>query len=100
MDRATAIGRVRAEADRLRAAGIAAVYLFGSTARANASPSSDVDLMVDLRPEWEQHFSLIDLATVQQHLTDALGVPVDLVLRRSMHPRRRAQIEADAVHVV
>lgn len=84
------------EAD-LRAKGISALYLFGSVARGEAGPDSDIDLSFDIVPDAK--FSLFDQAQIVCDLTQALGTKVDLVPRRAIHPYLRAKVEAEQIKV-
>lgn len=84
------------EAD-LRAKGICALYLFGSVARGEAGPESDIDLSFDVSPDVK--FSLFDQAQIMCELTEALGTKVDLVPRRALHPYIRPKIEAEQIMV-
>jgi uncharacterized protein len=84
------------EAD-LRAKGVCALYLFGSVARGEAGPDSDVDLSFDIAPDVK--FSLFDQAQIMTDLTEALGAKVDLVPRRAIHPYIRSRIEAEQIKV-
>lgn len=59
------------EEDALRAKGVSAVYIFGSVARGEAGPESDVDVMIDIEPG--HRFSILDLASVQESLAHRLG---------------------------
>mgnify|MGYP003675362024 CR=1 FL=1 len=60
MRKAEAITRLKPFERRLRARGINALYLFGSTARDEASPASDLDLLYDY--DSARQFSLFDQA--------------------------------------
>lgn len=92
------LARLRAQEAALRAAGVAGLYLFGSAARGEAGPASDVDLCIDQADP--DRFDLIDLIDLRDRLRAALdGVPVDLVTRASLHPALRVDIEASAVRV-
>lgn len=51
------------------------VALFGSVARGDASPESDIDLLVT----FEQGASLFDLVRIERELEALLGRPVDVV---------------------
>lgn len=82
---------------RLRARGINALYLFGSTARDEADAASDLDLLYEYDPA--QAFSLFDQAGAMLELSDALGTRVDLVSRIGLRPRLRARIEDEMVRV-
>lgn len=84
------------EAD-LRAKGVCALYLFGSVARGEAQPGSDIDLSFDIAPDVK--FSLFDQAQITCDLTNALGTKVDFVPRRAIHPYIRGRIEAEQIKV-
>lgn len=68
------------------------VRVFGSEARGEARPSSDLDLLVDMADDR----SLLDLVGLGQELEDLLGRRVDVLTPASVHPRLRARIMADA----
>jgi len=59
------------------------VSVFGSVARGEEKPDSDVDLLVDFLPE----ASLIDQVRLQEELSALLKTPVDVISRRSLKPR-------------
>jgi uncharacterized protein len=96
MNRDVAITEIAARADALKARGIAAAYLFGSTVRSEQRPDSDLDIFITPGAR----FSLLDLIGVQHFLKDELGVEVDLVTRRGLHPELRADIEREAIQVL
>jgi predicted nucleotidyltransferase len=73
--------------------GAGSLRVFGSVARGDAGPSSDVDLLVDLEPER----SLLDLGGLLMDLSELLGVEVDVVTEASLNPRVRARVLAEAV---
>jgi predicted nucleotidyltransferase len=73
--------------------GAGRLRVFGSVARGDAGPSSDVDLLVDLEPER----SLLDLGGLLMDLSELLGVEVDVVTEASLNPRVRARVLAEAV---
>lgn len=50
MKRSEAIEKLRNQADAIRALGATSLYLFGSVARDEAGPASDVDLFIDYDP--------------------------------------------------
>jgi predicted nucleotidyltransferase len=96
MDRDRAIETLRAHEADLHRAGVARLYLFGSVARREARPDSDVDLFFDTD---NPRFSLIELVDVQQQVSDILGTETDVMTRASLHPMLRSQIEAEALRV-
>lgn len=97
MTREQAIARIKPHDAELRAAGLAALYLFGSTARGNARTNSDVDLMCEI--DRNSGMDLIRFAGIRRQLADFMSQPIDLVERHSMRPRVRARAEADMVAI-
>jgi hypothetical protein len=95
MDRDGVVQTLRAHELELKAAGIVHLRLFGSVARGEASPSSDVDLMVDL--DGSKKFSLLDMSSLENRLSDILEVRVDLALSKSMKEPIRRSAEREAV---
>lgn len=87
------IARLLLHAEVLRRAGIRHLSLFGSIARGEAGPDSDVDLAAELDPNGR--FSLIDLVRVENELADLLGRKVDLVTEPAKRPSLRANLERD-----
>jgi predicted nucleotidyltransferase len=73
--------------------GAGQVRVFGSLARGEAGPHSDVDILVTLEPGR----SLLDLIALKQDLEDLLGRPVDVVTEAAVSPYIRAQVLRDAV---
>lgn len=72
-----------------------ALGLFGSFARDEAGPQSDIDVVFrTARP------NLLLTVQLQQALEQEMGMPVDVVrLRDTMNPRLKSRIERDAVYV-
>jgi predicted nucleotidyltransferase len=89
------IAKLRHHAPELQAEGILHLALFGSTARDEAGPDSDVDLMADYDPE--RQFSLLDISRFHLDLEEILGVRVDLANRSRMRPIIKESAEEDAV---
>ena len=67
--------RLRRHADQLRGEGVAALYLFGPTARGEARDGSDVDLFFDYS---DPTFSLIELVRIKDRVSAILGVEADV----------------------
>ena len=97
MTRDQALAEIAMNAEALRARGVEAAYLFGSTARGEARTDSDVDVFIDVAPD--ARFSLLDLASVHRLLNETIGRKVDVTTRESLHPKLRGEIERDAVRV-
>ena len=99
MQREEAIRRLKACEPALRIRGVAHLSLFGSVARGDPRPDSDLDVLIDLSPEAEPRFSLLDQAGIHVLLSDAFGRNVDVVLRRALRAPMRARVEPDEVPV-
>jgi len=96
MDRDTALTRLRAHEAELRRLGVQHLYLFGSTARGEARPDSDVDLFFDHE---RGKLGLFQLMKVKGTAASILGCKTDIMTRRSLHPLLRDRIEASALPV-
>lgn len=70
------------------------VGVFGSYARGENITGSDLDVLVYL--DYSKRISLLDLIAVEQEMSDALGIKVDLVTAKSLHPLIRPQVEKEA----
>jgi len=89
---------LRAHEAEIRAQGVTRLRLFGSMARAEAGPGSDVDLIADI--DRATRFSLIDLVGLQSYLADLVGRDVDVgTTVAKMRPRMRQRFEAEAIEV-
>ena len=86
------VDRVRLDA-LCRHFGIARLDVFGSVARGEDRPGSDVDLLYELAQGRSLGWAIEDLS---QDLADLFGRPVDLVSRSALHPLIREQVLADA----
>ena len=69
------------------------VRVFGSLARGEARPDSDVDILITLEPSR----SLLDLIALKQDLEDLLGCQVDVVTEAAVSPYIRERVLKDAV---
>jgi len=69
------------------------VRVFGSVARHDARPDSDVDFLVDLEPGR----NIFDLGGLLEDLRELLESPVDLVDARCLHPVIRERVLAEAL---
>jgi uncharacterized protein len=91
------IARIRAHEAELRAMGVAHLALFGSVARGDDRPDSDVDVLIDVEPN--RKFSLLNMAGVYRRLVDLLGRDVDLVSRKGLRARVAERISDDVTPV-
>lgn len=86
---------IRAIEPELRAAGVKGLRLFGSVARGDASPESDIDVLIDVSPR----FGLLDQAGVRETLVRALGRDVDVVLSSGLRKEIKPNVLKDAERV-
>lgn len=87
------ITTLRAHEAELRAAGIKRLSLFGSVARGDAGPDSDVDLVAEL--DRNARIDLVSLVALERWIGDLLGCKVDLLPEPVEKPRLRRNIERD-----
>jgi predicted nucleotidyltransferase len=74
---------------------VASLSIFGSVARGEARPDSDVDVLV----EFAHPVGLFEFIGLQQYLESLLGRKVDLGTLRSLKPRVRDRVLQEAVRV-
>jgi hypothetical protein len=91
------IRTIRAHEAELRALGVEKLWLFGSLARGDARPDSDVDVLIDIVPG--RRFSLLDLAEVRLALCDLLGRDAGVVIREDLRSGFRDRIADDLIEV-
>ena len=74
--------------------GASNLQVFGSVARGDEHPDSDVDVLVDLPPD----AGLFTLLRLEGELSRLLGATVDVVPRTALRPELRPDVERDAGH--
>lgn len=84
----------RSEILRIAAAhGAHNIRVFGSVARGEAEPESDIDFLVTLGPE----VSLLDHASLKVDLEDLLGRHVDVIPDKTLREHLRERVLREAV---
>jgi predicted nucleotidyltransferase len=78
------------------ALGVKSLALFGSVARDEAHPESDVDLLV----EFSQPVGLFQFIELKQLFESLLGCPVDLATPNSLRPLYKELVIRDAIYVL
>lgn len=89
--------KVRSMTPQLRQLGVSRLALFGSYARGEATPDSDVDLLVEFEPGRKSFEGLVSLAEL---LEEALKHRVDAVTVESLSPHIGPKILAEAVDIL
>jgi predicted nucleotidyltransferase len=97
MHRDDAVRLLQQAEPELRARGVTALALFGSTARDEAGPDSDIDVMIDL--DMSRRPTLVDVSGVRLFIEDRLGWRTDLAIRDDLRAAYRSNIEADVVRI-
>jgi len=67
------------------------VGIFGSYARNEEKQGSDLDILVN----FSKSISLLDLVGLEIELSERLGIKVDLVTERAVHPKLKNYINQD-----
>ena len=73
--------------------GVVHLDVFGSVARGEADPDSDIDLLYVISPQARLGFGIFDL---ENELSDIFGRKVDLVSKKYLHPLLRDNVIAEA----
>ena len=73
--------------------GAGNIRIFGSVARGETGPSSDIDLLVEMEPGR----SLLDHTALWQDLEELLECKVDVVSEKALHPLIRKDVLAEVV---
>jgi predicted nucleotidyltransferase len=95
MDREQVIAQLRRHEPELKAAGVVRLSLFGSTARGEHRPDSDIDLLAAF--DQTRRISLLGVAGIEIQLSMLLGQKVDLVEEGTLKARVQKNVEAEAV---
>jgi len=99
MKRDDVIARLKETEPALRAFGVAALYLFGSHARDEATADSDIDVFVDVAPD--ARFGLQPYMGAFRVIEDAFEHKADIgySTRDALSPYIRADVERDALRI-
>ncbi len=83
------------DAEMAQRFGVKSLLLFGSVAREEATPGSDVDLLV----EFNRPVGYFGLFALQDYLEDLLGCSVDLGTPDSLKPYMRERVRGELIRV-
>lgn len=97
MDREQATAILKAREPELKALGVLSASIFGSVARGDAGPDSDVDVAVSLADDFSgggfDYFS--QLEDLRRKLSGILGCNADVIEEPVRKPRLQAEIDRD-----
>ncbi len=80
----------------LRARGVAHAALFGSYARGDARPDSDIDIMIEIEPGAVR--DIYSYVGLKDFIAELFTGPVDVVNREFLKPYVRPAAETDSIH--
>lgn len=98
MKRDEAIRRLSEHREELKRRGVERLYLFGSTARDEAGPGSDVDVLIEV-DHTNHQFGLFQQIELQGFLEEILGRTVDLATPGSLRPQMKDRILEERIFV-
>jgi uncharacterized protein len=96
MNRKQIISILRGQKDLLRRYSVDKLYLFGSSARDEATETSDIDLIVEFNPD--ARIGLIRFSQLRHELSRVLNCNVDLTTPDALHHALKADILKETVH--
>ena len=96
MNKQEIIDNIQANRALLREFSVKSLYIFGSVARDETRPDSDVDILVEFEPD--ARIGFFAFARLQRRLSDLLGRPVDLVTPDALHKAMKNRILEEAIH--
>jgi len=95
MDKAEILRKLRERKIELHEMGVQTLALFGSVAREEATPESDVDILVSIKSP----VTFDAYMDIKFYLEDLLGTPVDLIIDEALRPQVRPYVQMDAIYV-
>jgi predicted nucleotidyltransferase len=96
MNRNDALEVLRHSQAELRARGVRRAALFGSVARGESRPDSDIDVMIEIDPD--APIGVYEYVGLKDYIAGLFDAPVDVVSRDSLKPYIRPAATADAVY--
>jgi uncharacterized protein len=96
MNRQEILDRLRANEGALRDRGVIHAALFGSRARGDDRPDSDIDIMVEIAPQ--ANIGLFEYVGIMHYLEDLFPARVDVSNRSYLKPFVRPYAERDAIY--
>jgi uncharacterized protein len=96
MNRQQILAKLRENEAALRARGVSHAALFGSRARGDARPDSDIDIMVEFDPG--AHVTIFNYAGLKDYIAGLFDSPADVVSREGLKPYVRPAVITDAIY--
>ena len=96
MRRDDIIAKLKAAEPSLRARGVRRAAVFGSIARGDDRPGSDIDILVEFEPGAEG--SIYEYMNLKEYIAGLFDGPVDVIDRDALKPHLRAPAARDTVY--
>ena len=96
MDTLEIIAKLRENAAALRARGVTHAALFGSRARGDNKPDSDIDILIEIAPE--VRLGVFEFVGIVQSIEDLFPARVEVSDRAALKPQVRPSAERDAIY--
>jgi uncharacterized protein len=96
MNTEKALATLRRNEAALRRRGICHAALFGSVARGDNRPDSDIDILIEFDPD--ARLTIYDYVGVKNLIAGLFAEPVDVIDREALKPHLRAPSERDAIY--
>jgi predicted nucleotidyltransferase len=96
MNSSEAIEVLRRSENALRGRGVMHAALFGSLARGDSGPESDIDIMIEIDPNTSM--TVFDYVDLKEYIADLFDGSVDVVNRDALKSRVRPAATADAIY--
>jgi predicted nucleotidyltransferase len=103
MDKDAVIATLKAHRADLERKGVIHAALFGSVARGEAGPESDIDSAIEMDYDvvggwWEYSALLWEYSALKQQIADLFSSPVDVVNQRTLKPGIRESVARDVIY--
>jgi uncharacterized protein len=96
MDSEEILTKLRDNEVALRARGVSHAALFGSRARGDNRPDSDIDIMIEFDPA--ARVTVFNYAGLKDYIASLFDGPVDVVNREGLKPYVRLAVTSDAIY--
>lgn len=95
-DRQEILSKLRASEAALRSRGVSHAALFGSRARGDSRPDSDIDIMIEVDPA--AGIGVFEYVALKDYIAALFDGPVDVVSREGLKPYLKPAVTTDAVY--
>jgi uncharacterized protein len=97
MERDQALRKLKQSQPALKAKGVTALHLFGSTCRNEANENSDIDVFIEF--DAGSKFSLVNLSAIHRILSEKINRPVHVISKDALNPLIKDSIQSEAIKV-